>query len=79
MPIPKSKRLLKKQAEAIMAEKLCRCIKKVDKQIKNEAKSIAICSKTLFKNRGYNLNKFTCRKKRTLKFSRSGSNKTKKN
>lgn len=79
MPIPKSKRLLKKQAEAIMAEKLCRCIKKVDNQIKNEAKSIAICSKTLFKNRGYNLNKFTCRKKRTLKFSRSGSNKTKKN
>lgn len=79
MPIPKSKRLLKKQAESIMAEKLCRCIKKVDKQIKNEAKSIAICSKTLFKNRGYNLNKFTCRKKRTLKFSRSGSNKTKKN
>jgi hypothetical protein len=79
MTIPKSKRLLKKQAESIMAEKLCRCIKKVDKQIKNEAKSIGICSKTLFKKRDYSLKKFTCRKNRTIKFSRSRLNKTKKN
>ena len=28
--IPKSKRLLKKRAEKIMAEKLCKCIKKID-------------------------------------------------
>lgn len=79
--IPKSKKMLKKQAEDIMAEKLCRCIKKVDVQIKNEPKSIGICSKTLFTNRGYSRSKFTCRKNRTVKFSRISlnKNKTKKN
>jgi hypothetical protein len=69
MKIPKSKRLLKKQAEQIMAEKLCRCIKKVD--LSNEAKSIGICTKTIFNNKGYTRGKFTCKKNRTVKFRRS--------
>ena len=68
MTIPKSKRILKKQAETIMAEKLCRCIKKVD--IKNEPKSIGICTKTIFNNKGFTRGQFTCRKNRTLKFRR---------
>jgi len=68
MKIPKSKRLLKKQAEQIMSEKLCRCIKKVD--VKNEAKSIGICTKTIFVNKGYTRGKFTCKKNRTVKFRR---------
>ena len=68
MKIPKSKRLLKKQAEEIMAEKLCRCIKKVD--VSNEAKSIGICTKTIFNNKGYTRGKFTCKKNRTVKFRR---------
>ena len=76
MAIPKSKKLLKKQAEAIMAEKLCRCIKKVDAQIKNEPKTIGICSGTIFNKRGYSRGKFTCRKKRAVMFRRSGANKT---
>ena len=78
MSIPKSRRLLKKQAETVIAEKLCRCIKKVDAQIKNEPKSIGICTKTLFNNRGYSRGSFTCKKKRTIKFSNIGLNKTKK-
>lgn len=69
MNIPKSKRLLKKQAETIMSEKLCRCIKKVD--IKNEPKSIGICTKTVFKNKGYTRGKFTCKKNRTVRFRRT--------
>ncbi len=68
MKIPKSKRLLKKQAEEIMSQKLCRCIKKVD--VKNEAKSIGICTKTIFVNKGYTRGKFTCKKNRTVKFRR---------
>ena len=51
LPIPKSKRLLQKQAEQIMATKLCKCIKKIDPQ--NEAKSIGICTKTIFNSKGY--------------------------
>ena len=65
MNIPKSKRLLKKQAESIMSDKLCRCIKKVD--IHNEPKSIGICTKTIFNNKGYTRSKFTCKKNRTVK------------
>ena len=64
--IPKSKRLLKMKAEHIMAEKLCKCIKKIDPV--NEAKSIGICTKTIFNRKGYTRGKFTCKKKRTVTF-----------
>ena len=68
-PIPKSKRLLKLEAEKIMSNKLCRCIKKVDPQ--NEAKSIGICTKTIFNNKGYTRGKFKCKGKSTVTFKRS--------
>ena len=60
-PMPKSKRILKMQAEKILATKLCKCIKKVDK--KNEARAIGICTKTIINNKGLQRGKFTCRKK----------------
>ena len=69
LPIPKSKRLLQKQAEQIMATKLCKCIKKIDPQ--NEAKSIGICTKTVFNNKGYTRGKFKCKGKSTVTFKRS--------
>ena len=70
MDIPKSKRLLKKQAENIMSEKLCRCIKKVKQSNKKitEGQAIGICSKTIFVKKGFTRSKFTCRKNRTVKF-----------
>jgi hypothetical protein len=70
MVIPKSKRLLKKQAENIMSEKLCRCIKKVKKSDNTitEGQAIGICSKTIFNRKGLTRGKFSCRKNRTLKF-----------
>lgn len=67
--IPKSKRLLKRQAERIMAEKLCKCIKKIDPV--NEAKSIGICTKTIFNSKGYTRGKFSCKKKRSVTFRRT--------
>ena len=72
--IPKSKRLLKKHAENIMAQKLCKCIKKVD--INNEPKSIGICTKTIFNNKGYTRGKFTCKKnkKQLFKFTKTKKN-----
>jgi hypothetical protein len=62
--IPTSKRLLKKQAENLLASKLCRCIKKVDKV--NEARAIGICTKTIINNKGIKRGKFTCKKKQTI-------------
>ena len=67
--IPKSKRLLKMKAEHIMAEKLCKCIKKIDPV--NEAKSIGICTKTIFNRKGYTRGKFTCKKKRSIIFRKT--------
>jgi hypothetical protein len=70
-PLPKSKRILKFQAERILASKLCRCIKKVEKT--NESRAIGICTN----NKGFLRSKFTCKKKQTIKLSKK--NKTKKN
>ena len=71
-PVPKSKRLLKMTAEKIMAEKLCRCIKKVDKE--NEARAIGICTKTIFNKKGYTRSKFKCKGKSTVKFNKTLKN-----
>ena len=71
MEIPKSKRLLKKQAENIMSEKLCRCIKKVKEKQRppiTEGQAIGICSKTIFNRKGFSRGKFRCQKNRTVKF-----------
>ena len=70
--IPKSKTLLKTQAEKIMAEKLCKCIKKIDP--KNEAKSIGICTKTIFNRKGYTRGQFQCKKAQSVKFRRTNKN-----
>lgn len=81
--IPKSKRLLQKQAEHIMADKLCKCIKKIDKE--HEAKSIGICTKTIFNSKGYSRGKFGCKNNKFVKFGKTlrqtnkVKNKTRKN
>jgi hypothetical protein len=80
MNIPKSKRLLKQQAENILSEKLCRCIKKVEKT--EEKGAIAICSKTIFNRKGLKRGKFNCKgkDKRSVKISKNvGDAKTRKN
>jgi len=74
-PIPKSKRLLKSQAEKIIAKKLCRCIKKVD--VKNEARSIGICTKTIINNKGYTRGKFSCKNKPQIILSKKKTRKIK--
>jgi L-amino acid N-acyltransferase YncA len=77
LSIPKSKRLLQKQAEQIMATKLCKCIKKIDPE--NEAKSIGICTKTIFNRKGYTRGQFQCKKKQSVKFRKTQKNRTRRN
>ena len=74
--IPKSNRQMKKQAEYIMGQKLCKCIKKLDQ--KNEAKSIGICTKTIFNTKGYIRGKFKCKKGSYISIKKK-NNKTKNN
>lgn len=77
--IPKSKRLLKKQAEKIVAKKLCKCIKKIG--LINETKSIGICTKTIFNSKGYTRGQFQCKNKQSVKFRKTSKSniKTRKN
>ena len=77
LSIPKSKRLLKKKAEQIMSQKLCKCIKKID--LVNEDKSIGICTKTIFNSKGYTRGQFQCKKKQSVKFRKTQKNKTRRN
>lgn len=68
--IPDSKKQLKIEAEKILAEKLCKCIKKVDPI--NEVRSIGICTRRIFK-RGLTHRRFKCktfRKNKTRKKQR---------
>lgn len=63
-PIPNSKRILKINAEKILAEKLCKCIKKLETV--NEKRSIGICTKTILNRKGYTRGKFKCNKNRSI-------------
>ena len=76
-PIPKSKKLLRVEAEKIMATKLCRCIKKLDTGF--EGKAIGICTKSIFNNKGYTRGKFKCKGKKNATFRKSSFIKTRKN
>ena len=54
-------------AENILANKLCRCIKKVSKKSKiQESKAIAICKNSIFTKKNIKLYKFKCKKKYRL-------------
>jgi hypothetical protein len=70
--IPKSARLCKKRAEKIMSEKLCKCIKKLDPE--KEARSIGICTKTIFNSKGFIRGEFKCKKGRTVKIRKKYNN-----
>lgn len=71
--IPKSKQLLEKEAENILAEKLCKCIKKVGNNNKNigEPRAIGICTKTIFNRKGLTRGKFNCKGKRSVNFNKT--------
>jgi len=61
-PIPNSSGKLKKEAENMLRNKLCRCIRKFD----NTPKGIGICTRTIINNKGYTRGKFNCHKKRNI-------------
>jgi len=54
---------IKERAENILANKLCRCIKKVDPLIKNEQNAIALCRKTVLLNKNIMNYGFRCKGK----------------
>lgn len=67
-----SYRKIKNKAEQILAEKLCKCIKKVktdssnDDNNEDESKAIAICNDNIFRRKGVRHGAFTCKNKPRL-------------
>ena len=61
--IPKSKQIIKMNAEKILRDKLCRCIKKMD--FVNESKSIGICTRSVLNKKGFARGKFNCTGRRS--------------
>jgi hypothetical protein len=72
--IPESNKLIKEKASDILAIKLCRCLRKTNV-------SVGICSKSVFNKKGLHRNKFTCKKKPKVSFTklRNKSKLTRKN
>lgn len=66
--IPESSRRVRINAEHIIATKLCRCIKKVDKT--NEGRAIGICSKTILNRKGFTRGKFKCKGKASIQLTK---------
>lgn len=75
--IPKSKRILKINAEQILADKLCRCIKKVEPT--NESKSIGICTKTIINSKGFTRGTFKCKNKKFISLKKRNNKRVKNN
>ena len=70
-PIPKinkkGRKTIKRKAEKILAEKLCRCIKSVTKyNTEYESRAIGICRNSVIKQKKLKINRFTCKKKNKL-------------
>jgi hypothetical protein len=74
MSIPSNKKQMKHDAEKIISEKLCKCIKKLDPD--NESRSIGICTKTVINRKGFVRGKFQCKKKKYVTLKRISQVKT---
>lgn len=60
-----SSKINKKNAEKILATKLCRCIKSI--KTRDESKAIRVCTSKIFQNKGLKRGKFTCKKRQSVK------------
>jgi hypothetical protein len=84
--------VIKKKAEGILAKKLCRCIKSVDKYKNNksnkhnknnkhnkkEAKAIAVCKNSVLTRKHLKISNFNCKKSLRLLSNNFNLTKTKK-
>ena len=60
--IPRLYKEVKEKAEYILANKLCRCIKKVNKTYKKESTAIAICKDSVLHKKKVGADRFKCKK-----------------
>jgi hypothetical protein len=68
LSIPGTMDALAAKAEKIMAQKLCRCIQKL--QPSKGSRAVGICTGSIFKRKGFTRGAFKCRKRQTVKMRR---------
>lgn len=61
--IPRTNTKIRRNAEILMATKLCGCIKKVGKNDQSEGRAIGICTRTIFNRKNIKRGTFKCRKR----------------
>ena len=66
-------KLLKKMTEKIIAEKLCRCIKKVPNIGFPESRAIGICNNSVVQKKNLRIYKFSCKNKKELKLKNNSN------
>jgi len=67
------RKLLKKMTEKIIAEKLCRCIKKVPNEGLPESRAIGICNWSVVQKKNLGIYKLSCKKKKELKLKNNSN------
>ena len=67
--VPKTTDKIKQDAEKVFAEKLCSCIKKVNPV--NEAKSIGVCTRSIFNRKQLKRGTFRCKRGRKVSFRKT--------
>lgn len=80
IPMPKTRMRVKKAAEQILAEKLCRCIKRVKRKQKsdNTREPVGICRTSVIYRKNLDIFRFKCNKNPSLKNFKGKSYKIKK-
>ena len=67
--IPKTRKQMRMKAEKTMANKMCRCVKRI--QSRNESKAIRICTHSLFRRRGLKRGTFRCKPKYDVQMTKT--------
>ena len=70
--VPNSLAEMKKKAENVLADKLCKCIKKVG--MHDESRAIAICTEQVINKKNIQRRKFSCKKRKSISISKSKKN-----
>jgi hypothetical protein len=72
-----SSKALKERSEKILATKLCRCIKKVDPEVNDKPRAIAICINSVLNKKNLKGPRFTCKHGYKFVKNKNGSSVTK--
>lgn len=67
-----SKKDKQKKATNILSDKLCKCIKSIQKtrKFRSENQIIPICKNSVLRKKGFQAKKFTCKAKKTILLSK---------